>query len=154
MYLLRRGHTRESAIEAAREAQLACEVPGAPAEAFLVLGNALIEAGNLEAFDIAMRDIERKYGADTRRGDIVRGLRSKADIRRNQWRSAEEHWNRLVDKQRPVHLALRARILALKAEDSSVRLHDRQAAEAEARQIRSDLGPEADVTLVLPREGR
>ncbi|MGV0068524.1 tetratricopeptide repeat protein [Mycobacterium colombiense] len=137
-------HRRASFYAATRQYELALDEADAAIvgdrgrfEAFGQRVNILIDAGR---YDDALEALESLADQFPRsRGDVVTGLRCKSAIRQEQWREAENLWNRLEEQDQPVHQALLKRILLLKSEDRTVPLHQRQDARKKAKKIRLDL---------------
>ena len=152
-FLLKRVRTRDAAREAAGYAERACAIDNPPAEAFLVLANALIECGEFARATEAISRVEHRY-PDTSNRDVVIGLRCKLANRRGDWRTAESQYQRLRKKSLPVHQGLRAAMLEHKLSDDSVLLSERSVAEAELARIRRTAGDAEFPTLVTADDTR
>jgi predicted Zn-dependent protease len=121
------------------EAELAisAEIRRSPFEAQAVLADILVELGQFERFAEVIAELDSRYRNS--RHDVRVGLRCKALTRQGRWREAYSVWDSLQEKELPVHRALLAGILEIKAKDSSLLLAERTEAESEMQRLRSEL---------------
>ena len=98
----------------------------------------LIEVRRLPAAAELLDELDKHDGNYNR--DVRLGLRCKLLIREGKWQEAERIWNQLEEKFRPVHVALRAEILAQEISDPSVGPGKRAEANAELDGIKATLG--------------
>ncbi len=106
----------------------------------------------VEEFDQALADLQKlddDFRFETGKQDVKLGLRSKVNLRRNDWRNAEILWDQIADKNRPVHLALRVEILRQSINDPRVSPGEKAKAKAELESIRVSA---ADTAFVFPED--
>lgn len=103
---LSEGHTEE----ALRYAKLAFDNAFRPSyEISANLANCYIECGKIDEAGSALRALDQKF-ANTH-ADARLGLHCKLEIKRGDPTAAQAFWDRIAEKDAPVHLALRAAIL-------------------------------------------
>ena len=131
-----KAHEPQRALEEAERA-LAVQRHGAAFEVQAVLADILIELEEFARFDALIDELDGRFR--TSRRDVRAGLRCKGLVRRRRWREAMAVWETLSEKALPVHRALLASILEVKASDADVPLAQRQQARMEAEGLRSEL---------------
>jgi tetratricopeptide (TPR) repeat protein len=122
--------------EALAESEAACEANPHMFEAFAKRCDILIETAQYRKAQEEIDALAEEFGVQK---DIQRGLRVKLLIRQDRWREALAEWHTLDDKQRGVHRGLLLRIKELQAQDNSLLLTERQAAEKAVEELRAEL---------------
>jgi hypothetical protein len=79
-------------------------------------------------------DQRERFGSEKR--DIRFGLRCKLYLRQGKWKDAEQIWNEIEDKRRPVHMGLRQEVLQQKAADIATTPGHRAAALEELERLK------------------
>lgn len=105
------------------EAEAACETGFSPFEAFAQRANILIELGRFVDAKSAIEDLEKRFRTQGR--DVRYGLTCKLLLREGRWREARTVWDKMEDKDKPVHRRLLLSIYALVAKDMSLSLVER-----------------------------
>jgi tetratricopeptide (TPR) repeat protein len=107
-------------------------------EATLV--DTLIELGDFQEASTRLEDLDRRGRYGTEHKDVRLGLRCKSCLRQGKWKEAEDLWEELGDRARPVHAGLRQEILQQKVEDLSTTPGQRAEAASELEELRASLG--------------
>lgn len=123
--------------QALTAAEAACSTSHSPFEAYALKIDILIELEQFKLAEQELADLEKRYRSI--RQNVQIGTRCKLLIRQGKWREAEAAWNKLSDKDRPVHQGLMRRILELKSQDMTVTLAERQQAAKEASDLKVHL---------------
>lgn len=117
------------------EAKLACDTGHARFAANAQKADIMIELGQ---YSDAKKEIDYlTYRFRTHNQDIQIGLNCKLFIRQGKWQEALTIWDKLIDKNREVHLALLASIFDLKSNDYEISLAERDLAKKQAEEIRT-----------------
>jgi tetratricopeptide (TPR) repeat protein len=117
---------------------------------FAILAQLALMAIKTGRKDEAQRQLNRLDDLYPRiRRDIRRGLRCRAAIARGEYDDALGHWERLEDKTRPVHLALRVDALRGKLEHTSLSDETAQEIQAELAQLDARLARASPQDLEL-----
>lgn len=97
----------------------------------------------LESFQEALGrldELDRRENFGTEYRDVRFGLRCKFHLRQGNWREAENIWEKLEEKERPVHVALRREILQQKVGDLNISPGERAAAAGELAHLSASSG--------------
>jgi tetratricopeptide (TPR) repeat protein len=135
-------------VDAIEYADAACISDPQSFEAFSLRVGLLVEAGRLRDAESALQELNARFKIGQ---DVQLGLAIKLECSRGDWRRALAIWNRLHDRERPVHQVLLLGIKRLQAADKDLSLAERNSADAKASEIRErldsideGLGPEYD----------
>jgi len=119
------------------EIEVACDTGLAPFEAYARKISILIELQRFQDALARLDELKKKFG--THRSDIQLGLRCKLLIRQGRWHEAKTVWDKMRNKNLPVHLRLLQRILELKVVDPTISLVERETATKEIEEIKTSL---------------
>lgn len=120
-------HAREALRDSRGRYEIDCE-----------LISILIDLRQFEEAETRLEDLERKDRTSGNRRDVRLGLRLKLLLRQGDWRSAEEYWEPLSDKDSPVQKALRIELLEYKIADKSLSPTLKQSSVEELRIVRGE----------------
>ncbi len=115
-------------------AQSACDANQPPFESYALRGDIAIEMADFEAARQYLDDIRAKFR--NAYSDVQSSLWCKYSLAQGKWNEALSFWDKISEKDLPVHKALMIRILEAKGKDFQLSLTDRQAAQSKATVLR------------------
>jgi hypothetical protein len=133
------------ALDYARDAVEMASREGRPTfEMLAQLTKCLVDHGEFEEASQVLSKLDRVFA--NRRNDVRTGLWCKWEIAQKRWEDAAARWEKLKDKTKPVHLAMRRSIIEGSLQRSSLSAKTRDLLEKERAEIEQrlkEIGPDS-----------
>jgi tetratricopeptide (TPR) repeat protein len=145
-------NARRKFSEALPHAELALQGPRKRFEVETTFVDTLIEVQNFGRATLLLDELDQRERYANEKKDVRIGLRCKLLLRQKKWRQAEDIWEALVDKSRPVHLALRIEILQQKIADLTVSPGIRAESTVELNKLQTERGTDEMLLFTVDDE--